>query len=185
MMFIPVAILSIGNEDDRAFMVRLYVDYRWLMYKVALSVVREPQLAEDMVSQTLCEMIDNLEKIRAIDCCKLRGYIVSFVRNVSVDFVRKRDRQGKYFFLTGEEAEVAAEDSVDENLIRMAEIDALKRGFARLSENDRPLLTMKYFDGLSDEEIAARLGVAKASVRTYLMRARNRLCQRLKEDELL
>lgn len=185
MMFIPVAILSIGNEDDRAFMVRLYVDYRWLMYKVALSVVREPQLAEDMVSQTLCEMIDNLEKIRAVDCCKLRGYIVSFVRNVSVDFVRKRDRQGKYFFLTGEEAEVAAEDSVDENLIRMAEIDALKRGFARLSENDRPLLTMKYFDGLSDEEIAARLGVAKASVRTYLMRARNRLCQRLKENELL
>ncbi len=185
MMFIPVAILSIGNEDDRAFMVRLYVDYRWLMYKVALSVVREPQLAEDMVSQTLCEMIDNLEKIRAVDCCKLRGYIVSFVRNVSVDFVRKRDRQGKYLFLTGEEAEVAAEDSVDENLIRMAEIDALKRGLARLSENDRPLLTMKYFDGLSDEEIAARLGVAKASVRTYLMRARNRLCQRLKEDELL
>lgn len=185
MMFIPVAILSIGNEDDRAFMVRLYVDYRWLMYKVALSVVREPQLAEDMVSQSLCEMIDNLEKIRAVDCCKLRGYIVSFVRNVSVDFVRKRDRQGKYFFLTGEEAEVAAEDSVDENLIRMAEIDALKRGLARLSENDRLLLTMKYFDGLSDEEIAARLGVAKASVRTYLMRARNRLCQRLKEDELL
>lgn len=185
MMFIPVAILSIGNEDDRAFMVRLYVDYRWLMYKVALSVVREPQLAEDMVSQTLCEMIDNLEKIRAVDCCKLRGYIVSFVRNVSVDFVRKRDRQGKYFFLTGEEAEVAAEDSVDENLIRMAEIDALKRGLARLSENDRLLLTMKYFDGLSDEEIAARLGVAKASVRTYLTRARNRLCQRLKEDELL
>ena len=185
MMFIPVAILSIGNEDDRAFMVRLYVDYRWLMYKVALSVVREPQLAEDMVSQTLCEMIDNLEKIRAVDCCKLRGYIVSFVRNVSVDFVRKRDRQGKYFFLTGEEAEVSAEDSMDENLIRMAEIDALKRGLARLSENDRLLLTMKYFDGLSDEEIAARLGVAKASVRTYLMRARNRLCQRLKEDELL
>ena len=185
MMFIPVAILSIGNEDDRAFMVRLYVDYRWLMYKVALSVVREPQLAEDMVSQTLCEMIDNLEKIRAVDCCKLRGYIVSFVRNVSVDFVRKRDWQGKYFFLTGEEAEVAAEDSVDENLIRMAEIDALKRGLARLSENDRLLLTMKYFDGLSDEEIAARLGVAKASVRTCLMRARNRLCQRLKEDELL
>lgn len=185
MMFIPVAILSIGNEDDRAFMVRLYVDYRWLMYKVALSVVREPQLAEDMVSQTLCEMIDNLEKIRAVDCCKLRGYIVSFVRNVSVDFVRKRDRQGKYFFLTGEEAEVAAEDSVDENLIRMAEIDALKKGLARLSENERLLLTMKYFDGLSDEEIAARLGVAKASVRTYLMRARNRLCQRLKEDELL
>ena len=185
MIIIPVAILSIGNEDDRAFMVRLYIDYRWLMYKVALSVVREPQLAEDMVSQTLCEMIDNLEKIRAVDCCKLRGYIVSFVRNVSVDFVRKRDRQGKYFFLTGEEAEVAAEDSVDENLIRMAEIDALKRGLARLSENDRLLLTMKYFDGLSDEEIAARLGVAKASVRTYLMRARNRLCQRLKEDELL
>lgn len=185
MIYIPFAILAIGNEDDRAFMVRLYLDYRWLMYKVALRIVREPQLAEDMVSQTVCEMIDHLEKIRAVDCCKQRAYVVSFVRNVSIDFVRKRNRQGKYFFLTDEDAEVASEDTVDENLIREAEIGALKKGLARLPENERLLLTMKYLDGLADEEIANRLGIAKASVRTYLSRARRHLSQRLKEEDIL
>lgn len=185
MVFIPFAILSIGIEDDRAFMIRLYLDYRWLMYKVALRIVREPQLAEDMVSLTVCEMIDNLEKIRAVDCCKLKPYIVSFVRNVSIDFVRKRNRQGKYFFLTDDEPETASEDAVDENLIREAEIDALKKGLACLPENERLLLTMKYLDGLADEEIANRLGIARASVRTYLTRARRHLCQLLKEEDML
>ncbi len=185
MLFIPIAILSIGKEDDRAFMVRLYLDYRWLMYKVAKRVVRDPQLAEDMVSQTVCEMIDNLEKIRAVDCCKRRAYIVSFTENVSIDFVRKKIRREKYDFLTDEDPEDASETPVDENLIRTAEIDALKKGLAHLSENDRRLLTMKYLDGLTDAEIAARFGIAKASVRTYLTRARRHLCQWLKEEDML
>lgn len=99
--------------------------------------------------------------------------------------MRKRNRQGKYFFLTDDEPETSSEDAVDENLIREVEIDALKKGLACLPENKRLLLTMKYLDGLSDEEIANRLGIAKASVRTYLTRARRHLCQLLKEDDML
>lgn len=70
---------------------------------------------------------------------------------------------------------VASDEEVDTALIRDAEIGELKKGLACLSERERLLLTMKYLDGASDED-TKRLGTAAASVRTYLTRARRRLC---------
>ena len=185
MMMIPAAILAIEDEDDRTFMIRLYVDYRWYMYKIAFAIVRDAQIAEDMVSQAVCELIDDLGNIRKINCCKLKAYIASLVRNDSLDFVRKRNRQSKYFYLSRDEAAMdkAADGSVEETLIRKAEIAELKRGLARISEGERTLLMMKYFDEMSDEAIAEKFGIGKASVRTYLTRARRRLCQVMKEGD--
>ena len=183
-MMIPMAILAIENDDDRTFMIQLYVDYRWFMYNIAYEIIQDSQIAEDMVSQAVCELIDALADIRKINCCKLKSYIALLVRNDSIDFVRKRKRQSKYFFLPKDEGimnNVAADEEVDAELIRGSEIMELKNGLARLSENERMLLTMKYLDGKTDEDIARKFGIGTASVRTYLTRARRQLCQVVKE----
>ena len=72
---IPIAILTLENDDDRSFIIRLYADYRWLMYKIALEIVQDAQAAEDIVSQAMCEMIDVLDDLRKINSCKLKAYI--------------------------------------------------------------------------------------------------------------
>ncbi len=185
-MMIPTAICAIENDDDRTFMIQLYMDYRWFMYNIAYEIIRDSQIAEDMVSQAVCELIDALDDIRKINCCKLKSYIALLVRNDSIDFVRKRKRQSKYCFLPKDEAvlnNVAADGEVDAALIRHAEIAELKKGLARLSENERMLLTMKYLDGASDEEIARKFGIGTASVRAYLTRARRQLCQVMNEGD--
>lgn len=108
------------------------------------------------------------------------------IRNDSIDFVRKRQRQSKYFFLPKDEEimnNVAADGEVDAMLIHDAEIMELKKALSSLAENERMLLTMKYLDGASDEDIARKLGIGTASVRTYLTRARRRLCQAMKEGD--
>lgn len=185
-MIIPAPIMAIENDDDRAFMIQLYMDYRRFMYNIAYEIIQDPQIAEDMVSQAICELIDALADIRKIDCCKLKSYIAMLIRNDSIDFVRKRNRQSKYFFLPKDEGimnNVAADDEVDAALIRDAEIMELKRGLACLPESECILLTMKYLDGAPDEEIAQKFGIGTASVRTYLTRARRRLCRLMKEGE--
>ena len=78
---------------------------------------------------------------------------------------------------------VAADGEVDAMLINDAEIMELKKALSSLAENERMLLTMKYLDGASDEDIARKLGIGTASVRTYLTRARRRLCQAMKEGD--
>lgn len=106
--------------------------------------------------------------------------------NDSIDFVRKRNRQGKYFFLPKDEVVInntATDEEIDAALIRSAEIAELRKGLARLSDRERIILTMKYLDGAPDEDIAKVLGIATASVRTYLTRARRHLCLIIKEGE--
>lgn len=186
MVPIPIVILAIENDDDRAFMIQAYMDFRWFMYSIAYEIVQDHQIAEDMVSQAICEMIDALDDIRKIDHCKLKSYIATLIRNDSIDFVRKRNRQGKYFFLPKDEVVInntATDEEIDAALIRSAEIAELRKGLARLSDRERIILTMKYLDGAPDEDIAKVLGIATASVQTYLTRARRHLCLIIKEGE--
>lgn len=166
---IPIAILMLENDDDRSFIIRLYADYRWLMYKIAYEIIQDAQAAEDVVSQVMCELIETLEDIRKINSCKLKAYIAILVRNDSIDYVRKRNRRSKYPFSPKDDGAIIDEE-IDAALIREAEIAELKKGLARMAEGERMLLMMKYLEEASDEETAKRFGIKPASVRTYLIK---------------
>lgn len=184
MAFIPLIILAIEDDDDRTFITHLYLKYGKLMYAVALDIVREHQAAEDMVSAAITEMIERIELLREIKSCRLRSYIASIVRNDSIDFVRKRDRQGKHTFLPSDESfldNIASESAVDDNILMQAEVETLRIGLERLSISERLLLTMKYLEDKSDKEIGAVLHIGTDSVRTYLSRARKHLQLLVKE----
>lgn len=184
-MMAPVMVfLAMENEQDRVFITQIYLDYRKLMYAVAMEIVRDPQAAEDMISAALTEMIEQIETLKKINCCRLRSYIASIVRNDSLDYVRKRNRRQLRVFLPKDEDalnRVAAEGEVDDRVIQAAEIEALRAAIERLPEAERLLLTMKYMDGMDDRKIAGVLGIGKDSVRTYLCRARGHLRQIMAE----
>ena len=185
MLLIPMAILAIEDEDDRAFMTRIYLDYGRLMYSVAIEIVRDPHIAEDMVSGAILAMIKDIDALRKINSFRLRSYIASIVRNDSIDYVRKRNRQGKYFFMPDDDSvlnNIPSEGAVDDALLRSAEIESLRGAIEKLSENERLLLTMKYVDEAEDSDIARLLGIGKDSVRVYLSRARKHLQRIIMED---
>lgn len=57
----------------------------------------------------------------------------------------------------------------------------LYQALKQLPRRERKLLKRKYMDEAPDKEIAQELGVAPASVRTYLSRARNHLREIMEE----
>jgi hypothetical protein len=46
----PAAIMTIEDDDDRAFMERVYLDYRNLMYHIACGILRDHYGAEDVIN---------------------------------------------------------------------------------------------------------------------------------------
>ena len=56
---------------------------------------------------------------------------------------------------------------------------ALERALLALDREDREIVTLKYFDGLSYDELAARLEIPKGTVMSRLFHARRRLRERL------
>lgn len=177
-MAIGLMLLGIKNEEERRFITQIYLDYRKLMYAVAMEIVRDSGIAEDMISASLIEMMEQIDALQKINCCNLTSYVASIVRNNSLDYIRKRDRRQTKFFLPKDEDalnQAASPENVEEAFLLRAEIAELRAAIERLSPEERMLLTMKYLDGMGDREIAGVLGVAKDSVRTYLSRARRRL----------
>lgn len=186
MIALPLMILAIENDDDRTFITQIYLKYRKLMYAIAINIVREPQTAEDMVASAITEMIEEIDMLRKIKSCRMRSYIASMVRNDSIDYVRKRDRQGKYAFLTDDDEmmnRIPAEGCVDDHILQTAEVEVLQKGIARLHPRERTLLLIKYVDEKNDKEIASILNIGQDSVRVYLSRARKHLLQIVKEVE--
>ena len=73
----------------------------------------------------------------------------------------------------------------DDSIRHRAEIprdSGLADALASLSGDDRTLIQLYYYEGFKTNEIAAMLNRKQATVRTQLMRARNRLKSRLTEE---
>ena len=175
---IPLVILRMEDEDNRQFVTELYQKYKLNMYYTARRIVKDPYTAEDMVQESCITIINNLEKVKAVEVCRRRAYIVSLVKNTSINYVVKRDRQSKYSFIADDEVlsqQPDLDSDIEEHLIRNCEITTIKVALLKLSEKDRTILRMKYFDDLRDGDIANYLNIKANSVRYYLTLARRRL----------
>lgn len=175
---VPIAILSMEDEDDRQFVADLYQNYKLNMYYTARKIVKDPHTAEDIVQESCIAIINNLEKIKAVEICRRRAYIVSIVKNISINYIVKRDRQSKYSFIADDEIlsqQPDLDSNIEEYLIRNCEIAIIKSALLKLSDKDRTILRMKYFDDLRDVDIANYLNIKANSVRYYLTLSRRRL----------
>lgn len=175
---IPLVILRMEDEDDRQFVTELYQKYKLNMYYTARRIVKDPHTAEDMVQESCIAIINNLEKVKAVEVCRRRAYIVSLVKNTSINYVVKRDWQSKYSFIADDEIlsqQPDLDSDIEEQLIRNCEITTIKAALLKLPEKDLTILRMKYFDDLRDGDIANYLNIKANSVRYYLTLARRRL----------
>ena len=70
-----------------------------------------------------------------------------------------------------EEWEVPGVDSMAQADNVMAARQAVAKGLSRLDERSRKIVIMRYFDGLDSTEVAERMNLSVANVRTLLSRA--------------
>lgn len=80
---LPICILTIQDEDDRAYMSRLFVQYHRLMYQCTYEVLDDKWATEDAVQTTLLRLIDRIDVVRQLDESKLPGYIAAACRHTA------------------------------------------------------------------------------------------------------
>ena len=60
-------ILAINNEDDRAYVEKIYNQYGKKIYKIAFKILNNTEDAEDCVHDVVKIIIDNLEMFQALE----------------------------------------------------------------------------------------------------------------------
>ena len=153
---LPICILTIQDEDDRAYMSRLFVQYHRLMYQCTYEVLDDKWATEDAVQTTLLRLIDRIDVVRQLDESKLPGYIAAACRHTAYNVLRHNRRHPQVPLEDAPEASSAPD--MDELLSRRVELNALARVWPRLDEDTRWLLEARYILDYSDSELAREMG---------------------------
>ena len=159
-------------EPDLAALAR---DYSLLLYRVALSLLRNPAEAEDVVQDVFLRVLQRQRELAAI--VDVRPWLVRITWNLALDRIRRlRPQQMDDVFAA---SLVAADIPADQALAEATRIRHVLDAMERLPTRERQALLLSAMDELTTAEIGAVLGRSESSVRSLLFRARAHLRQRL------
>ena len=144
------------------------------LYAVASLVLRDSTRAEDAVQETLVLAWRNLPRLR--DPERFDAWLNRLLVNACRDLGRA-DRR-----FTAEVKLLRAEPATLDASSLIGDRDQLQRGFRRLKQDQRIVLVLHYFAGLSVSEIADSLGIPSGTAKSRLHYATEALRAALEAD---
>lgn len=140
------------------------------MVAIGHAILRDRHLAEDAAQQAFAKAAVNLPKLRKAD--QFGRWVAAICRNEARDLARTRQAPR----LDGEVAEAAPDTGES--------CEAVKRALSRLSAEAREVVFLRFYDGLSYDQISAVLGISEQAINGRLRRAKRKLAQYLHRDGL-
>jgi RNA polymerase sigma-70 factor, ECF subfamily len=187
-------VLNAIAEGDVEALEVLYQRYAQALYSLAFGIVSDHQVAEDLLQETFLHQVaeDLLQEtfLRAWrhagtyspQAGSVRGWLFAILRNHAIDYLRRqRQRRVPREVPLGEvecDDRLALADTWEE-VWRREERAQLRGALAQLSEKQRVVIELGYFQGYTHVEIAAMcglpLGTVKSSMRLGLQALKREL----------
>ncbi len=171
------------QRGDRLAIEVLIRRHQHYVYRLCYLVMRNEQDAEDMTQETF------IRAFRALPRYEIRPgtSFEAWLYRISVNACRSRLRRRWYQVLPWPEPEpqmVAAPEKQPERLAMQGEQrDWVLAAIDTLGEKHRLVVFLRYYAGLSNEEIAQALDIPSGTVRSRLHIARHRLRELLAVEE--
>lgn len=159
------------SVDDMATLVAEHSD---AVYRVALSVTRNPVLAEDVAQDALIKAWQAMPSYRGE--APLRNWILRITHNTAVSALRKRREEIRD---PNELPERFTGSSIETQVQNRLAIERFTEALDELDETSRSIVVLRELEGLSYDEICEVLKLSLPTVKTRLLRARRQLANSL------
>ncbi|HVP48640.1 MAG TPA: sigma-70 family RNA polymerase sigma factor [Bryobacteraceae bacterium] len=195
MTLLPLLFAIYVEGDDRdlaerlkrrepAAMGQLYDRYGKLAYSLIYRIVRDTGVAEDLVQETFLRVWNRVQGFDA-ERGALGPWLLAVARNRAIDYVRS---SGGKMTRGSLELEAAEHPTVfvnfDADLLSQDRVRRVRGAMDRLNENQRHVIELAYFEGLSQTEMAERMGQPLGTVKTWVRTALKNLREELREKAI-
>jgi RNA polymerase sigma factor (sigma-70 family) len=174
-------LIAQAGQGDRAAFAALYERHFQGLYDFALRIVRDADLAADVVQSTFVKAWDAAQKQRGVE--NVKAWLYTVAHNLAIDELRMRKRfveprrdhppdEEGFPFAIPDPSRFSDPEAVvhDRELVALVWDSA-----AALNPQEYALLDLHLRRGLDADELAEQLGLAKGAVYTRLSRLRDSL----------
>lgn len=165
-------------------MAEMYDRYGRLAYSLISRIVQNTGVAEDLVQETFLRIWNRAHCFDA-ERGALGVWILAVARNRAIDYVRSVDGRMAHYASEFDALErTGASAAVEENILNFDRVRLLKDALGKLNANQREVIEMAYYEGLTQSEMAERLNQPLGTVKTWVRSALKTLRARLAEAPL-
>ena len=144
--------------------------YYAAMAAIAYAVLGDHQLAEDAAQESFARALINLKNLK--NKSRFVPWLAAICRNVAKDMVAIRARRIKVEDLS----------NTDQNSNDIENIHAVRRAIEQLPAPAKELMVLRYYNGLSYEQIGSILGISRAAINGRILRAKRKLANYLRKN---
>ena len=161
-----------GDHDAFSELARVTIGR---LYAAARLILRDPQRAEDATQEALVAAWRDLSSLR--DAEKFEAWL----HRLLVRSCYREARRGRRRWAI--EMDIRPSEGIEPDpAVELADRDEIARGFARLDQDQRTVLVLHYYLGLTLDEAASALGIPPGTVRSRLHRANRTMREALTAD---
>jgi len=170
-----VARIATGEE---AALSELYDRFAPTLFSIALRLSGEQADAEEIVLDTFAQAWKEADRFR-----HERGSVIAWLtmmcRSRSLDLLRAGRRRARLIDQAGAGSRATIE-SAEANVLQTERCHMVAQALAELPDPQRLALQLAYFEGLSQSEIAERLGEPLGTIKTRVRSAMQKLREALR-----
>ena len=160
--------IAAAKEDIKDF-APLYENYYIPVFRFVYKRMERKEDAEDIVSSVFIKAMSGIKKYESGETM-FAAWLYKIAMNEVNLFYRSKKTEEKYYLETST-IQTAAEDIYQEEDVT----NLLTQSLEFLPTEDYELIQLKYFDGLSFQEIALMLNKTEDNLKVKMHRLRNRL----------
>lgn len=149
------------NGNNKAFD-ELLKRHQTKLFAYIMRIVSDADLANDIFQETFVKVITNIRQGKYVDTGKFSAWLMRIAHNMIIDHFRQA--KAEKTISTDEESSTVlncaelAEASIEDCMVNTQIHDDVRRIIDALPENQREVLKMRFYQGLSFKEIAEATG---------------------------
>ena len=169
------------RQRDRSALAALYDRYARSVYSLVLSIVRDRSAAEDIVQELFVQLWQYPDLYDA-GRGAFAPWFLRMARNRAIDALRRRQRDRRLHERLHAVEWWTESDDPDALTVLGEEATRIRRALADLASEQRQVIELAYFGGLTQREIAEYLGIPLGTVKTRIRTALQRLADALARE---
>ncbi|HSL97791.1 MAG TPA: sigma-70 family RNA polymerase sigma factor, partial [Candidatus Deferrimicrobiaceae bacterium] len=143
-----------AQRGDALAFGRIFDEYSGPIYRFVVSRVGRPSDAEDLTQTIFVRALEALPRYEARGV-PFGGWLFKLARNAVIDHVRTNREQQTLEAAENRPVEAAGPETV---VVLRDDLDAVARALSTLTEDQREVIELRFFAGLSAREAAYAMG---------------------------